>query len=458
MDDLMTLWNETKEMMKDTLPSDAKAFLDNIDIREMKDGVVTLVASSEFVASVIKEHKAVIENFLSEKAGENLSVKFITDKSLSKTKSRSGEKTVNDEVKPEKAAKKEAEKKRNPTLNPRYTLDNFIPGDNSDIAYKAAKVIALNPGKSTFNPCLIYGGVGLGKTHLLQGIGNYIYSTHPEMNIIYVTAESFTNEFIDCLGSNSTSKFKKKYRDVDVLLIDDIHFLQKKTTTQEELFYTFVELYHNAKQIVFTCDRPITELTDITERLRTRFSSGLNVDLRPPEYEVRLAIARQKNKEEKLGLSDEVLDYISQAVRTNVRDLEGALITVSGIANLVNTPATVEMAKENLKNLIIETPAAVNVDYSINDVFTATANYFNVSLVDMKGANRSRAIKMPRQIAMFVAYKYGHFTQSDIGKYINKDHTSVRYSVMQVESLIDTDDSVKKAIDAVNRTLSSKNS
>lgn len=455
MDDLLTLWKETKEMMKETLPSDAKAFLDNIDIKEIKDGEVTLVASSEFVVSVIREHKAVIENFLSEKAGENLRVKFITDKTLSKTRTKSTEKSEKTETKAEKSSKTNAVKK-NPTLNPRYTLDNFIQGDNSDIAYKAAKVIALNPGKSTFNPCLIYGGVGLGKTHLLQAIGNYIYSTHPEMNVIYVTAEAFTNEFIECLGSNSTNKFKKKYRDVDVLLIDDIHFLQKKTTTQEELFHTFVELHHNEKQIVFTCDRPITELSDITERLRTRFSSGLNVDLRPPEYEVRLAIARQKNKEEKLGLGEDVLDYISQSVRTNVRDLEGALITVSGIAKLVNKPASIEMAKENLKNLIIETPA-VNVDFTINDVFTATANYFNVSLVDMKGANRGRAIKLPRQIAMYVSYKYGHFTQSDIGKYINKDHTSVRYSVMQVESLIETDDSVRKSIDAVTRTLTKKN-
>lgn len=451
----MTLWKETKEMMKDNLPSDAKAFLDNIDIREIRNGEVTLVASSEFVVSVIREHKAVIENFLSEKAGENLKVRFVTDKSLSKTKIKTDEKDTKEKNKSEKE-KKNAENKKNPTLNLRYTLDNFIPGDNSDIAYKAAKVIALNPGKSTFNPCLIYGGVGLGKTHLLQAIGNYIYSTHPEMNVIYVTAENFTNEFIECLGSGSTNKFKKKYRDVDVLLIDDIHFLQKKTATQEELFFTFVELHHNEKQIVFTCDRPINELTDITDRLRTRFSSGLNVDLRPPEYEVRLAIARQKNKTEKLGLSEEVLDYISQAVRTNVRDLEGALITVSGIAKLVNTPATIEMAKESLKNLIIEAPA-VNVDYSINDVFTATANYFNVSLVDMKGANRSRSIKMPRQIAMYISYKYGHFTQSDIGKYINKDHTTVRYSVMQVESLIDTDDSVRKAIDSVTKTLNSKN-
>lgn len=453
MDDLLTLWKETKEMLENNLPVEKKVFLDNVNIKEQKDGEVTLVANSDFVASVIKDYRTVIENFISEKQGEAVKVKFVTDKTMSKAKPENEKETT---VK--KESKSKQEKKKNPTLNPKYTLDNFIQGDNSDIAYKAAKVIALNPGTTAFNPCLIYGGVGLGKTHLLQAIGNYIYDNNPSTNVVYVTAETFTNEFLESLGSNgiTPNKFKKKYRDVDVFLIDDIHFLQKKAGTQEELFHTFVELHQKNKQIVFTCDRPITELTDITDRLRSRFSSGLNVDLRPPEYEVRLAIARQKNKEEKLGLDEKVLDYISQSVRTNVRDLEGALITVSGIANLIGSPATVEMAREHLKNLIVEAPA-VNVDYTINDVFTATSNYFNVSLVDMRGTSRSRNIKIPRQIAMFVAYKYGHFTQSDIGKYINKDHTSVRYSVMQTESMLDSDETVRKAVDAVNKLLNKKN-
>lgn len=438
--------------MEDILPSSAKMFLERLEIKDIKDNTVTISAPSEFIVTGIKEYKTVIENVLSEKIGENTKVKIISEKNKEADSKSKEERKVASSSKT-----KTVEKKKNATLNPKYTLDNFIQGDNSDIAYKAAKVIAMNPGTSNFNPCLIYGGVGLGKTHLLQAIGNYIYDKHPDMNVIYVTAESFTNEFIDSFGSKeSNNKFKKMYRNADVLLIDDIHFLQKKASTQEELFHTFVDLHHNNKQIVFTCDRPITELTDITDRLRTRFSSGLNVDLRPPEYEVRLAIARQKNKEEKLNIPENVLDYICQSVRTNVRDLEGALITISGISKLIGSPATIEMAKEQLKNVIVE-PVSINVDYSINDVFTAVANYFNVSLVDMRGASRSKNIKIPRQIAMFIAYKYGHFTQSDIGKYLNKDHTSVRYSVIQIESLLDTDDSIKKSVEAVNNTLSKKN-
>lgn len=448
MEDLLILWNETKEMLNNTLPSSSKVFLSNLDIKDIDDKTVTIKADSEFVVTIMKDHKALIENYLSEKTGHDLKVSFIVEKN-NKNVSRN-----NNQIESKKTENIKIEKKKNQTLNPKYTLDNFIKGDNSDIAYKAAKVIALNPGTTSFNPCLIYGGVGLGKTHLLQAIGNYIFDNDPSMNVVYVTAETFTNEFLDSLGSNDTqkSKFKRKYRNVDVLLIDDIHFLQKKAGTQEELFHTFVELHHNNKQIVFTCDRPVTELTDITDRLRSRFSSGLNVDLRPPEYEVRLAIARQKNKEENLNLSPSILDYIAQSVRTNVRDLEGALITVSGISKLVGSPATIEMAKESMKNLIIE-PPAVNVDFTINDVFTAAANYFNVSLVDMRGTSRSRNIKIPRQIAMYVAYHFGHFTQSDIGKYINKDHTSVRYSVLQTEALIDSDETVRKSIDAVEKML-----
>ena len=442
-------------MLEDTLPSDAKCWLDDMNIKDADGGIVTLAVTSDFVTSVMNEYTAVIENYISEKAGENLKVSFTVDEKA--VKADPGKKTVGSDGKkegkkePEKKVTKE--KKRNSTLNPRYTLDNFIKGENSDIAYKAAQVIALNPGTSAFNPCLIYGGVGLGKTHLLQGIGNFITEKYPSLNVIYVTAENFTNEFISNL--NNISAFKKKYREADVLLIDDIHFLQKKDATQEELFYTFEELYHNNRQIVFTCDRPINELTDITDRLKTRFSSGLNVDLRPPEYEIRLAIARQKNREEKLGLDESVLDYISETVRTNVRDLEGALLTVSGISKLVGTPATVEMAKNKIKGFIVDTPA-VNVDFTIADVFTAAANYFNVSLVDMRGTSRRRNIQLPRQIAMYVAYNVGHFTQSDIGKYVSKDHTSVRYSVNLTESQKEADDSIRKAINEVTKMLTKK--
>ena len=446
MEEFNQLWNEVKAQLTDNLPAGASVLLSRVDLRSIENGVALITAQSKFVLDSIKDYKTVIENLLSVKTGENItvSIEVSTDTKVSEVKTQNKDSM--------KISQKKETTVKNPTLNPRYTLDNFIEGENSDIAFRAAQVIAMNPGNNPFNPCLIYGGVGLGKTHLLQAIGNYIYANHPDMNIVYVTAESFTNEFIASFGNKeSNNKFKKTYRFADVLLIDD--FLQKKESTQEELFHTFVQLYNDNKQIVFTCDRPITELTDITDRLRTRFSSGLNVDLRPPKYEVRVAIAKQKNKEQNLDIPDNVLDYICQAVRTNVRDLEGALITISGVAKLIGTKATIEMAKEQLKNMVVE-QVTINANYSINDVFTATANYFNVSLVDMKGASRSKNIKIPRQIAIYIAYNYGHFTQSDIGKYLNKDHTSVRYSVQQVESLLEIDENTRKTVDAINRIIS----
>jgi len=456
MENYKKIWDETLDQIKSSASPAILSEIDNLTFKGVEGDIVKISVPSAFRLAIITKNKCddLIKNTFSEKAGSNYKVNLEVDEKT-KSKTSSSQKLQAKD----KNTQNQAKTSTNTTLNKKYSFDNFVYGENSDLAFKAAQIIARNPGAS-FNPCLIYGGVGLGKTHLLQAIGNYIDEHDSSKKIIYVTAESFTNEFISCFGAGESSsvknKFKHKYRNADVLLIDDIHFLQKKDSTQEELFHTFNSLYEDNKQIVFTCDRPITELTDITDRLRSRFTKGLNVDLRPPQYEVRMAIAKQKCKEMGFSIPEDTLDFICQSVRTNVRDLEGALITISGISKLIGSPATIEMAKEQLKNVIVE-PVSINVDYSINDVFTAVANYFNVSLVDMRGASRSKNIKIPRQIAMFIAYKYGHFTQSDIGKYLNKDHTSVRYSVIQIESLLDTDDSIKKSVEAVNNTLSKKN-
>ena len=223
MEEFDQLWNEVKAQLADTLPSGASMLLSRVELRSIENGVALITAQSKFVLDSIKDFKTVIENVLSVKTGENItvSIEVSTDTKVSEVKTQNNKETINISQKKEMTAK-------NPTLNPKYTLDNFIEGENSDIAFRAAQVIAMNPGNNPFNPCLIYGGVGLGKTHLLQAIGNYIYANHPDMNIIYVTAESFTNEFIASFGNKeSNNKFKKTYRNADVLLIDDIHFLQK---------------------------------------------------------------------------------------------------------------------------------------------------------------------------------------------------------------------------------------
>ena len=449
METINSIWQETIEQLIGTLPSSNKAFLADLVLNKVEGDTITLSCPSDFALRNINKHKDSIKNTFLEKLDKDYKIEFIVNseqkKNASVTKAAT-KKTV------EKKVSESVKVSKNTTLNKNYTLDNFICGENSNLAYQTAKIISMNPGTS-WNPCLIYGGVGLGKTHLLQSIGNYIDNENPKKKIIYVTAESFTNEFIQSIASNSSkNQFKQKYRNVDVLLLDDIHFLQKKEQTQEELFHIFNELYENSKQIVFTCDRPITELTDITDRLRSRFTRGCNVDLAPPKYEVRMAIAKQKCKLLNLDIPDETLDFICQSVKTNVRDLEGALITVNAVSSIINQPASIELAKEHLKSIVVE-PVMNLSTYSIEDAFTATANYFNVSLVDMKGKSRSKTVNVPRQIAIYVSYKYGKYTQSEIGKYLDKDHTTIGYTIGKVESTLDVDEVLKKSIQDIKDRL-----
>ena len=446
MADLGVIWQEAASQLKDTLPKAKSQWIDRIFFEKDDNGTLVLSLSSPFYKETTeKTCRTEIENTVSAIAGHDVKVEFIVNQSR--------------KASPKPAAKAQKKEKpaepvsRNTTLNKQYSFDNFIAGDNSSFAFNACKVIAQNPGTS-FNPCLIYGGVGLGKTHLLESIGNYIDEHNPKMRIIYTTAESFTNEFIDSLLSKERiSSFKSKYRSVDVLLIDDIHFLQKKDSTQEELFHTFNELYDNHKQIVLTCDRPITELTDITDRLATRFRKGLNVDLQPPAYETRMAIAMQKCREKGYSIDQKVLEYICQNVSTNVRDLEGALTTLSSFASLVGKPATLDIAKDQLRNFII-TPAIRNSDITVDMIIHSTASYFNIKDYDIKGKSRNKNITLARHISIYLASELTSYSLSEIGKMMNgKDHTTIMYSVEKIKSILGTDESVKQAVEAIRSDL-----
>lgn len=445
MENLENIWQEAAAQLEDTLPDQKKQCIRKITFEKDESGTLVLSLPSKFYMETTEKNcRADIENMVSGIAGHDISVEFI----------------VNEKAKPAEAPKKKTAKKekaepisRNTTLNKQYSFDNFISGDNSSFAFNACKVIAQNPGTS-FNPCLIYGGVGLGKTHLLQSIGNYIDEHNPKMKIIYTTAESFTNEFIDSLLSKERiSSFKSKYRNVDVLLIDDIHFLQKKDSTQEELFHTFNELYDSHKQIVLTCDRPITELTDITDRLKTRFRKGLNVDLQPPAYETRMAIAMQKCRERDYHIDQKVLEYICQSVSTNVRDLEGALTTLSSFASLVGKPVTLDIAKEQLKNFIAA-PSIKNTDITVDMIIRSTASYFNVKEYDIRGKSRNKNITLARHISIYLASELTSYSLSEIGKMMNgKDHTTIMYSVEKIRSILETDESVRQAVESIKEDL-----
>ncbi len=449
MSELDRIWSEAEAQLEEALPESKRIYIDMIEYRGEKDGAIILAFPSDFYKNNAEKNcRPEIENTISEIAGHHIDTVFITDESSVKKKKPAAKTSAAGKT----SSKTKTEASKNTTLNKIYSFDNFISGDNSNFAFNAARVIAQNPGIS-YNPCLIYGGVGLGKTHLLQSIGNYIDEHNPKMKIIYVTAESFTNEFINSLLTDKASAFKIKYRSVDVLLIDDIHFLQKKNQIQEELFHTFNELYDNHKQIVLTCDRPITELTDITDRLKTRFRKGLNVDLQPPAYETRMAIAIQKCRERNYKLDNDVLEFICQSIDTNIRDLEGALTTLSSFSELVGKPITLDIAKEHLKNFIVE-PAIKNNDISIDSIIRKTASYFNIKEYDIKGKSRNKNIILARHISIYLSSKLTSYSLSEIGKMMNgKDHTTIMHSVERIKSLLDTDESVRNAVSSIEKSL-----
>jgi chromosomal replication initiator protein len=313
-------------------------------------------------------------------------------------------------------------------LHPDYTFDRYIVGDNNNFAVNAAKAVSKNLG-TAYNPLLIYGGVGLGKTHLMQAIGNVLLDHH---KVIYTTAESFTNEFIECTGAVSQgrskmSAFKNKYRFADALLIDDIHFFSNKEGTQEELFHTFNALYDANKQIIFTCDRPVYELKNITDRLKNRFKRGLNVDLKPPNYETKCVILRSKLANKMVNIPDSVIDLISNNVSTNVRDLESALTKIVAYAELVNKSITLEIAQEQLRDLFVNTSRQTS-NVTMDAIVRVVAEHFNLTPNEIKAKQKTKGILYPRQLAMHIARKITDYTFEEVGRYFGKDHSTAIYS------------------------------
>ncbi|MFP4612071.1 MAG: chromosomal replication initiator protein DnaA [Spirochaetaceae bacterium] len=336
------------------------------------------------------------------------------------------------------------------TLREEYTFDNFVIGQNNSFAANAAMAIARNPGTG-YNPCLIYGGVGLGKTHLIQSIGNWAHQEFDNLKIIYVTMESFTNDFIQSLRENRTQTFKNRYRYADILLVDDIHFLQGKPETQEELFHTFNALYDSNKQMVFTSDRPVSDIRDLTDRLRSRFERGLNVDLQPPSYETRYAILKKKIDRTGIRMPEEVTELICNNVTTNVRDLESALTKLIAYADLVDKEITPEVAQQQLKDFFAS-PKQSNITMDI--IQRTVADYFNLSSQELKGKKRTKVIAFPRQLAMYIAREMTEYSTTEVGlEFGGRDHTTVMHACQRIEHRMRTDPTVEPTIQFLIRQI-----
>lgn len=336
------------------------------------------------------------------------------------------------------------------SVNPNYTFDNFVTGSPNEYITAAAESIAEKPGYG-FNPFVIYGKSGIGKTHLMHAIGNKIKKLYPDYNVLYVTSETFTNEFINSLKNNTTIEFKKKYRSEDVLLIDDIQFIQNKDSTQEEFFHTFNALYSLNKQIVVTSDKKPNDLKKLEERLRGRLMQGLTDELCMPSYETRVAILKKKAEFHNVDISETVFSYMAEQINSNIRELEGALIKVISMSQISHSRISIEFVKNVLKTILPEEGNKITTDKIIEKV----AAFYNISKTDLKGNIRTAGFALPRQVAMYLCHKIAKSKFSVIGNIFGKDRSTVSHNVKKIEADIETDEELKSDINYIINDLNS---
>lgn len=335
-------------------------------------------------------------------------------------------------------------------LNPRYTFDSFVVGPSNRFAQAASLAVAEDPA-GAYNPLFLYGGVGLGKTHLMQAIAHYVREHHSSLYVVYVSSETFTNDLINALGRRSMAEFRRKYRNVDLLLIDDIQFVAGKEQTQEEFFHTFNSLYEAAKQIVISSDRPPKEIPTLEERLRSRFEWGLTTDIQAPDLETRMAILSKKANLEGLSLSNDTLLYIASEIQSNIRELEGALIRVIAYASLQNKALTPEIAEEALKDIISARKTRV---VTIESIQSAVAAHYGVEVADLKAKKRTRSVTFPRQVAMYLARELTDASLPRIGEeFGGRDHSTVIHAYEKIRSESKADNILAQTIKEIGQKI-----
>ncbi len=334
-------------------------------------------------------------------------------------------------------------------LNRKYTFDRFVVGASNRFAHAASLAVAESPAKA-YNPLFIYGGVGLGKTHLMQAIGYAILQRWPTRRVVYISSERFTNELIAAIQTRTTTKFRDRYRTVDILLVDDVHFIAEKEATQEEFFHTFNVLYDAHKQIVMSSDRSPKDIAGLENRLVSRFEWGLVTDIQSPDLETRTAILRKKAEEAGIDVPDAVTGFIAQQITSNIRELEGALIRVTAYCNLFNQPLSADIARDVLKDMVREVRARLNLD----EIQKRVADYFQVDVTEMRGARRHRSILYPRQVAMFLCRRLTEASLPEIGRaFGGRDHTTVMHAVEKIEHEITQDAHKKQVVDQLHQLV-----
>ncbi|RSL29621.1 chromosomal replication initiator protein DnaA [Salibacterium salarium] len=444
MENITDLWNQTLSVIQQKVSKPSfETWLKSTKATELQDDTIIITAPNEFARDWLENrYSTLISDTLQDITGAELHVKFIIPDT--------GEE---DHISVEQEIKKTPTPSENQSddipksmLNDKYSFNTFVIGSGNRFAHAASLAVAEAPAKA-YNPLFIYGGVGLGKTHLMHAIGHYVIDHNPDARVVYLSSEKFTNEFINSIRDNKAVNFRNKYRSVDVLLIDDIQFLAGKEQTQEEFFHTFNALHEESKQIVISSDRPPKEIPTLEDRLRSRFEWGLITDITPPDLETRIAILRKKAKAEKLDIPNEVMLYIANQIDTNIRELEGALIRVVAYSSLINQDMNADLAAEALKDII---PSSKPKKVTISDIQKIVAEQFNVQIQELKAKKRTKTIAFARQVAMYLSREMTESSLPKIGdEFGGRDHTTVIHAHEKITTMLNTDTELQKNLQNV---------
>ena len=441
-------WPEILNMVKtehDVSPVSFSAWLEPLEVYKVEGNVVTIVVTNGSMALnyINKKYLLPLQVAIIETTGEDYEISLVLPED------------IKEEI-PEPAPISNSTLNGNIVkagLNPRYTFDTFVVGSNNKMAHAASLAVAESPGEA-YNPLFIYGGVGLGKTHLMHSIAQFVLQKNPNAKVLYVTSETFTNELIDSIrnGNNSTmSKFREKYRDIDVLLIDDIQFIIGKESTQEEFFHTFNALHGAKKQIVISSDKPPKDMEILEDRLRSRFEWGLIVDISSPDYETRMAILRKKEELDGYSIDNEVIEYIARNVKSNIRELEGSLNKIMAYANLEKSEINLALAEKVLKDIISPNEKRVITPELITDI---VAEHFDLTPGDIVGNKRNSKVVFPRQIVMYLCRHMTDTTLKNIGQYLGgRDHTTIMNGINKIEAELETSESTREVIDILKKKI-----
>lgn len=431
--DAYTLWEKIIERLKATVSETFfDSFFSKLEPVTLRETELILFTKLPFIKEVIdNNHRQKLESLAQDIAGKSINITVIT--SLEEIPA---------------ANKNEVQKEKliSSNLNPKNTFDSFVIGNSNRFAHAACVAVAESPAKA-YNPLFIYGGVGLGKTHLMHAIGHYILNQNSNAKVLYLSSENFTNELINSIKDDKNEAFRNKYRNVDVLLVDDIQFIAGKESTQEEFFHTFNALHNASKQIIISSDRPPKEIPTLEDRLRSRFEMGLIADIQSPDYETRIAILRKKAQEENKHVPDEVTIHIAKNIKSNIRELEGALVRIFAYADLANKEITYKLACEALKDII---SGKVNKEINVDLIKEKVSQYYNIKISDFNLKKRTRDIAFPRQVAMYLSRELTDLSLPKIGEsFGGKDHTTVMHAHEKISNDIKKNKDLKDKIENI---------